>query len=71
MRDKVLQPLKNEIMKIQVQHEIAASAIHDKTESLYNRRREKMLDFKLVFRKEVSNSQSIDMHSPMNRFNAG
>ena len=41
MRDKVLQPLKNEVLKIQVSHD-----------AVENRKRDDMLDFRLVFRKE-------------------
>lgn len=47
MRDKVLLPLKNEILKIQVSHEFA----HLK-ESHHNARSDEMLDFQLIFRKE-------------------
>ena len=44
MRDKVLTPLRNEVMKIQVQPDLP--------EDQLNKQRNKMLDFKLVFRKD-------------------
>lgn len=43
MRDKILLPLKNEVMKIHVQLEPSKDA---------NERWEKMLDFKLVFQED-------------------
>lgn len=48
MRDKVLLPLKNEIMKIQVSSHETGTGAYDK-----NERKDEMLDFKFVFRKEL------------------
>ena len=53
MRDKVLYPLKNEILKIQVSHEFA----HLK-DSHHNVRSEELLDFQLIFRKEQSGRET-------------
>lgn len=43
MRDKVLQPLKNEILKIQVSPELANYTLENKVN-------DDLLDFRLVFR---------------------
>ena len=54
MRDKVLQPLKNEILKIQVSHEFA----HLQPKDTHNRIKDDMLDFRLVFRKERNSTET-------------
>ena len=53
MRERVLMPLRNEIMKIQVQPDLAITQPDQ-----LNKQRNKILDFKMVFRKDHMDEQT-------------